>query len=270
MAKAHRVERGGCSTCGPRSGALVNGVRIDPVTPERFVETVETFLRCGRSHVIHFCAAHPTVVARRDPDYREVLNSGDLNVADGLPVALAARLFGHRTDRLAGTDALYLLAGWGATRGLTHAFIGATSDTLAALRLRLLPRHPAIKIVLEVAPPFRPLTSIELQEYAQQARTARAEVLWIGMGAPKQDVLAHQLRSLGAAPVILCVGAAFDFVAGGKRRAPAWMQRSGLEWVHRLASEPGRLWRRYLIGNPQFMAGVAVDGIRRLGPRART
>jgi N-acetylglucosaminyldiphosphoundecaprenol N-acetyl-beta-D-mannosaminyltransferase len=262
------VEEGSCSACGPRRGALVNGVRIDPVTREGFVETVATFLRCGRSHVVHFCAAHPTVVARRDLEYRAVLNGGDLNVPDGLPVAIAARLSGFPTDRLPGTDALHLVAEWGAPRDLTHAFVGATNETLAALRARLLLRDPATKIVLDIAPPFRPLTSSDLQGLARRVRASGAQILWIGMGAPKQDMVANQLRALEAAPVIMCVGAAFDFAAGVKRRAPAWMRHAGLEWGHRLLSEPGRLWKRYLIGNPQFVAGVVVDGFRRVGRRS--
>ena len=93
-------------------------------------------------------------------------------------------------------------------------------------------------------------------------RAAGAQLAWIGLGSPKQDRVAGRLCELGAAPVLLCVGAAFDFVSGEKRRAPQWMQRAGLEWLHRLLSEPRRLWRRYLLGNPAFVAGVLLDRVR--------
>jgi len=93
-------------------------------------------------------------------------------------------------------------------------------------------------------------------------RAARTGLLWVGLGAPKQDITAERLRRLDAAPAILCVGAAFDFLSGAKRRAPAWMQRAGLEWLHRLAHEPRRLWRRYLIGNSRFAVGVATSRLR--------
>jgi N-acetylglucosaminyldiphosphoundecaprenol N-acetyl-beta-D-mannosaminyltransferase len=93
-------------------------------------------------------------------------------------------------------------------------------------------------------------------------RAAGAQAIWVGLGAPKQDIMAARLRELDAAPAIFCVGAAFDFVAGTVTRAPLWMRRSGLEWLHRLLSEPRRLWRRYLIGNPRFVAGVVWDRVR--------
>src|SRR5881296_1652435 len=115
----------------------VNGVRIDEVTPRDFVQTLSTFLACGHSHVVHFCAAHPTVEARHDPEYRAILNVGALNVADGLPVAWAARMYGSKTERLAGTDGMHLTAGWGREQGLRHYLYGGTPETLERLQRRL-------------------------------------------------------------------------------------------------------------------------------------
>ena len=244
----------------------MNGVRIDAVTPQDFVGSLETFIACGHSHVVHFCAAHPTVEARHDPAYRDILNRGSLNVPDGMPVAWAARMFGSKTERLAGTDGLHLAALWGVERGLRHYLFGGTPGTLDRLRRRLEEAYPGILIVGAESPPFRRLTDEELAESARRIREAGTEALWIGLGAPKQDLMAYRLRRLHASPVILCVGAAFDFTAGTMRRAPAWMRRSGLEWVHRLFSEPRRLWRRYLVGNPRFVVGVIRD---RLGGRPR-
>lgn len=244
-------------------GPIVNGVRIDPVTPAQFVAFVESYLACGRSHVLHFCAAHPTVEARRDRAYRDLLNRGDLNLPDGLPVAWAARLSGRPgADRLPGTDGLHLVVRWGLDRGLRHFLYGSRPETLHLMEHRLRESYPGIVIAGAESPPFRPLTDAEMRESAHRMRDAGAEAVWVGLGAPKQDLVGERLRDLEAAPAIFCVGAAFDFVAGVKRRAPDWMQRSGLEWLHRLLSEPGRLWRRYLIGNPRFAAGVLADRIR--------
>jgi N-acetylglucosaminyldiphosphoundecaprenol N-acetyl-beta-D-mannosaminyltransferase len=240
-------------------------VRIDPVTKRSFVSSVSTFISCGHSHVVHFCAAHPTVEARSDVGYREILNRGALNVPDGLPVAWAARMFGSDTERLAGTDAMGLTAGWGLDRGLRHYLYGSTAETLALLRAQLEARYPGIQVVGAESPPFRALSEGEVEDAAGRIRAAGTDALWVGLGAPKQDLMAFRLRTKGAAPVILCVGAAFDFVAGTKRRAPAWMQRSGLEWAHRLGSEPDRLWKRYLIGNTRFVAGVARDRLTPAG-----
>lgn len=240
----------------------VNGVRIDTITPESFIDSLSTFITCGHSHVVHFCAAHPTVEARCDPAYREILNTGALNVPDGMPVAWAARLFGSETERLSGTDATNLTAGWGVDRSLRHYLYGGTPETLERLKRRLEDAYPGILIVGTESPPFRPLGDEEIATSARRMRDAGAQALWIGLGAPKQDLMAHRFRKLHAAPVILCVGAAFDFVAGTMNRAPSWMRRSGLEWIHRLSSEPRRLWRRYLLGNPRFVVGVVRDRLR--------
>jgi N-acetylglucosaminyldiphosphoundecaprenol N-acetyl-beta-D-mannosaminyltransferase len=243
-------------------GPKVNGVRIDSVTPEHFVETLSTFLSCGHSHVVHFCAAHPTVEARNDPSYRAVLNVGALNVPDGMPVAWAARLFGSKTERLAGADGMLLTAEWGSQRALRHYLYGGTPETLELLQRRLVELHPDIVIVGAESPPFRPLDDEEVAASVRRMQDAGAQAVWIGLGAPKQDLMALRLRKLHAAPLILCVGAAFDFVAGTIPRAPRWMRRSGLEWAYRLVSDPRRLWRRYVLGNPQFIAGVVSDRVR--------
>jgi len=248
-------------TCARPEGRAVNGVRVDPVTEEGFLRTVESFLGCGRSHVVHFIPADPTVRARRDRRYRRVLNGGDLNVPDGMAVVWALRLLGVRSERLAGADAMDLLAARPA--GWSHYLYGGTVEAAARLEDRLRSRHPEIKIVGVESPPFAPLSGADLQEAAERIRAAGTDLLWIGLGTPKQDLVATRLRDLEAAPVILCVGAAFDFVSGAKPRAPEWVQRAGMEWAFRLAWEPERLWRRYLLGNPTFLWGVGRDLVRR-------
>jgi N-acetylglucosaminyldiphosphoundecaprenol N-acetyl-beta-D-mannosaminyltransferase len=178
-------------------------------------------------------------------------------------VAWAARTQSASAARLSGTDSIHAIAEWGMHRGLTHFFWGGTPDTLVRLRRNLEQTHPGMRIVGAESPPFRALSDTEVEECARRIQKAGTDALWVGLGAPKQDLVAERLRKFEAAPVILCVGAAFDFVAGTKRRAPRWMQQSGLEWLHRLASEPRRLWSRYLIGNPQFVAGLVTDWVRR-------
>jgi N-acetylglucosaminyldiphosphoundecaprenol N-acetyl-beta-D-mannosaminyltransferase len=253
--RAHTCVRPG------RHRPSVNSVRVDPVTEDRFLRSIDSFLGCGRSHVVHFVPADPTVRARRDRRYRAVLNEGDLNVPDGMAVVWALRLLGVRSERLAGADAMDLLAARPA--GWSHYLYGGTVEAVARLEDRLRSRHPDIEVVGVESPPFAPLPGLDVRDAADRIRAAGADLLWIGLGTPKQDLVAARLRDLEAAPVILCVGAAFDFVSGTKRRAPAWVQRAGLEWAFRLASEPERLWRRYLLGNPAFLWGVGRDLVRR-------
>jgi N-acetylglucosaminyldiphosphoundecaprenol N-acetyl-beta-D-mannosaminyltransferase len=244
----------------------INGVRLDPLAPDQIHDRVRSLVDCGLSHVVHFLPAHPTVIARNDPVYRDVLNRGDLNLVDGASVALAARLFGHAASRTTGSDALSLLPRTGVQSGLRHYLYGGAPQVVAKLRERLERDCPGVDVVGAESPPFRDLDDDELVQAATRIREAGTDLLWIGIGTPRQDLVADRLRELEAAPVILCVGAAFDFVAGTKKRAPRWMRSIGMEWLFRLASEPTRLWRRYLIGNAQFLAGVLHDFIKARRP----
>jgi N-acetylglucosaminyldiphosphoundecaprenol N-acetyl-beta-D-mannosaminyltransferase len=241
----------------------VNGVRIDSVDRGRFTQTVESFLSCGLSHIVHFLPADPTVRAMDDRAYRDVLNAGELNVPDGKSVVWALRLKGARSERLTGSDAMELLVRHGERDGLRHYLFGGAPQVLTSLQARLELRYPRIELVGAESPPFRALEEWELKEAADRIRTEGTQLLWLGLGTPKQDLVAASLRDFGAASVILCIGAAFDFLSGTKERAPEWMQGAGLEWLHRLGSEPGRLGRRYLVGNPRFMWGVAQELLAR-------
>lgn len=247
---------------GRRSG-FVNGVRLDPVSTTELTERIAEFLNCGSSHVIHFLAAHPTVLARQDEAYLDLLNRGDLNVPDGMAVAWALRLSGSPAERLAGSDAMAFLCGWGVERMARHYLFGGTREVVHRLAERLDACFPGIHIVGAESPPFRSLTQEEWAEAADRIRRARADCVWVGLGAPKQDWAAAKLRELDCAPAILCVGAAFDFLSGARKRAPRWVQGSGLEWLHRCIHQPRRLGGRYLMGNPRFLVGVLRDYLAR-------
>ena len=254
----------------PSDGPRVGGVRIDALTRASFVDRLESFLACGRGHVLHYLAADPTVVARGEPAYRDLLNRGDLNLADGMPVAWATRLFGAPTDRISGIDSMWSVAEWGLGRGLRHFYYGGTEEVAAATPRSIAERFPGVEVVGSQSPPFLSLAqwrSTDLGDVAAATRAARTQALWVGLGAPKQDVVGDRLAALDAAPLVFCVGGAFEVVGGARPATPEWLRRSGLEWAHRLASEPGRLWRRYLVGNPKFVAGVARD-LRRERSRA--
>jgi len=244
----------------------INGVRLDPLAPDQLPARVCSFVSCGLSHVIHFLPAHPTVIARSNPAYRDVLNRGDLNLVDGASVALAARLFGHTAARTTGSDALLMLPRLGLRSRLRHYLYGGAPQVDAQLKERFERDCPGIEVVGVESPPFRDLDNEELVRTATRIREAGTDLLWVGIGTPRQDLVADRLRTLAAAPVILCVGAAFDFVAGSKRRAPRWVRWIGMEWLFRLGTEPRRLWRRYLVGNGQFLAGVLGDAIFRRSP----
>ena len=247
------------------SKQTVNGIRFDLLNRHDLSQVAHSFVDCGKSHVVHFLAADPTVRAAQEDSYRRLLNEGDLNIADGQPIAWAVRLKGGQTERIPGTDGVALLCDAGLRDRRRHYLYGGSQQVNQRLRFQLRRRHPGIRIVGAEAPPMGMPSERELAASAARIRASGAELLWIGIGTPNQHHVASRLRDLDAAPVILCVGAAFDFASGTKQRAPKWLQRLGLEWCHRLLSEPRRLGPRYLVGNPRFLAGVAREclGARR-------
>jgi N-acetylglucosaminyldiphosphoundecaprenol N-acetyl-beta-D-mannosaminyltransferase len=255
-----------CDCCArKRNLVTVNTVAFDVLDQDSFSAAIEQFKDCGSSHVVHFLAAHPTVVARQVPAYRDLLASGDLIVADGTPIALTMRTKNRAARRVTSTDGFLRVCSDGLLRGLRHYFVGGANDAVAsAIRKNLLTSFPGIQIVGFEVPPFRPYDDDELQELVSAIRSSDADVVWVGLGAPKQEVLSHRLRTTGAAPAIVTIGATFDFVAGTKPRAPRLLRAFGLEWLFRVTLEPRRLWRRYLLGNVQFVAGVLTDGMREL------
>jgi N-acetylglucosaminyldiphosphoundecaprenol N-acetyl-beta-D-mannosaminyltransferase len=178
--------------------------------------------------------------------------------------------------RIAGPDLMPLVIGAGQETGIRHFLFGSTPEVLALLKDRLSERYPACIIAGAISPPFRSLSDDENARIAEQIVASGADIVWVGLGLPKQDEWLNRSADLFAPAVGLGVGAAFDFLAGTKPRAPVWVQEAGFEWLHRLASEPRRLGRRYATTNTEFLAraGVAITqkysrAARRVFERAR-
>jgi N-acetylglucosaminyldiphosphoundecaprenol N-acetyl-beta-D-mannosaminyltransferase len=211
---------------------------------------------------VHLCNTFTLALADQDDDYRALLNSAALNLADGTPVMLANRLFhqGAPKERVRGPSLFVDVLRAGCQEGVKHFLLGSTDATLTQLRQRIEQRISDVQIVGAIAPPFRSLTEREIKDIDTAIVTSGAQIVWVGLGTPKQDWEVARLAT--TLPVVaVAVGAAFDFVAGTVAEAPLWMQRTGTEWIHRLGSEPKRLWKRYLIGGPRFAAAV----VRRRG-----
>ncbi|MFJ8076238.1 WecB/TagA/CpsF family glycosyltransferase [Streptomyces sp. NPDC096176] len=218
-----------------------------------------------RGSDVHLCNAYTLALADQDPELREILRSAALNLPDGQPVVWANRLLQRTTalpkTRVYGPDLLLDVFALSQNTELSHYLLGSTPQVLDALHGELRRRYPGARIAGTCSPPFRPLTDQELRQQAEEIRSAGADIVWVGLGTPKQDRWAAELcRTMPVAAV--AVGAAFDFIAGTKPQAPPWMQHSGLEWVFRLGCEPRRLWRRYLFGNTRFVRGVVRQATR--------
>jgi N-acetylglucosaminyldiphosphoundecaprenol N-acetyl-beta-D-mannosaminyltransferase len=243
------------------------GVRIDPMPLDDAVDAVRALARSGSGHAVHLCNAYTLSLAHGDDDYAALLDRASLNLPDGAPLVWLARRFGtdlSAGNRPRGCDVFLRTVLDGRADGLRHYLYGATPDTIAALRAELERRAPGMQIVGAEAPPFRPLTPQEEDDVAARIVDSGADLGWVGIGTPRQDAFCDRFAARVPA-TFMAVGAAFDFLAGAKKEAPAWMRASGTEWVYRFASEPRRLWRRYLVGNAVFARGV-LAGVESVAP----
>lgn len=209
---------------------------------------------------IRFLNAWNVALAHRDSGYRALVTQRGINLPDGMPVAWVLKLYDtdERADRIRGPSFFEEVMRQGISSNIRHYLLGGSPEVLAQLTRVLRDRYDGVRIVGAFAPPFAPLSQDYLRDCVERIRPAQPDLVWVGLGTPKQDYAGDELSAALGVPV-LNVGAAFDFAAGAKRQAPAWMQRSGLEWLFRLASEPRRLWRRYLVGNVRFLIAVLVE-----------
>ena len=221
-------------------------------------ETVSTILDWRQAtparHYVCCVCVHGIVTANRDPEIRLAINGASLATKDGMPVALWCRASGFPDSRrVSGSDLMEELCATGLDKGARHYFYGSTPHVLEQLTDRLRDRFPGLAIVGHRSPPFRSLSPDEEAAEIAAINATRPDFVWVGLGMPKQERwMARNIGKIDAA-ALLGVGAAFDFHAGVKRRAPGWMQRHGLEWLFRLATEPRRLARRYVIDNSSFI-----------------
>jgi N-acetylglucosaminyldiphosphoundecaprenol N-acetyl-beta-D-mannosaminyltransferase len=209
--------------------------------------------------------------AQEDADARAAVLGATLAVPDGQPLVWALHALGHAAaTRVYGPDLMALALGRAARTG-TSSFLygGRTPAALKLLEERLCERYPGLRVAGAHSPPFRALSEQEEQAVVDEINASGADIVWVGTGQPKQEKWMLRMRPLLAAPMLVGVGAAFDFHAGLVAQAPRWMQRSGLEWTYRLAREPRRLWRRYARYNPRFVAGFTRQYVehRRAGRR---
>lgn len=197
---------------------------------------------------------HGVMESQRDEDLRRIHNAAGIVTPDGMPLVWLSRLRGRRhVERVYGPDLMLELCERSVSKGYRHFLYGGTEDALEQLESGLQRRCPGLQVVGKYSPPFRPLTDEEDAQVVRMVNEANADIVWVGLSTPKQERwMASHVHRL-TAPVLLGVGAAFDFHSGLKKQAPRWMQRSGLEWLFRLATEPRRLGPRYLVNNPLFV-----------------
>lgn len=243
-----------------RSRALVGGVLIDRADRALVVEQIGSFLRSGKCHQVATVNLDFLNIADRDRSFRDALNRADLVVADGMPIVWLSGMRQERIpERLAGVDLVNEACSLAAEDGRGIYLLGAAPGVADAAAFRLLEQHPGLRIAGTYAPPYRALSPEEDLEIVRAIRSARPAFLFVAFGAPRQDLWIREHLADLEVPVAMGVGCAFDVIAGRLGRAPFWMQRAGLEWAYRLAHEPGRLWKRYLVDDVPLLARLIVN-----------
>jgi len=238
------------------------GVPIDRLTTSEVLRRIEGYVAERRPRRIVTVNLDYLRLAGREAAFRETLRSADLAVADGMPLVWAAKLAGTSLpERVAGLDLVERIAEHGAPRGWSVFLLGAAPGVADEAGRVLASRYPSLRIAGTCAPPMG-FGSEENARIVQMVREAAPDVLFVCLGAPRQDLWIHENIDALGVPVAIGVGCAFDVISGNVRRAPRWMQRAGLEWAYRLVNEPARLWRRYVLHDLPVFARLVVDAAR--------
>jgi N-acetylglucosaminyldiphosphoundecaprenol N-acetyl-beta-D-mannosaminyltransferase len=240
-----------------RDTRSVLGIPIDVVGREAAVKRIIAWGRVRAPRAVYLCNVHVAVTASHDAGLAQALRAGDLVLPDGAPIAWMQRRLGALGQRrVDGPNLMTQVSGAAQQCGLPVYLLGGSLAALAALEERLAREFPLLRIAGSFSPPYRELSAEENERMVAAINDSGAGIVFVGLGCPKQELwIALHTRTVRA--VMLGVGAAFDFHAGLKRRAPTWMQDTGLEWLHRLVSEPRRLWRRYVFTNSVFIFRAA-------------
>ena len=246
----------------------VLGMRLDATSCQDGARSIIDWAAAGESRVVCAASVNNVMHARSDPRYLTVMNGADLVTPDGMPLVWALRGLGvRRAEHVRGTDLTTAVLQCAADEGVAVGFFGGSPDVLQELLASVGRRWPRLRIAYAYSPPFREASRAEDERTVESINASGAQILFVGLGCPKQELWMASHRDR-VHEVMLGVGAAFDFLAGRKRQAPRLMQRTGTEWLFRLAAEPRRLWKRYLRQNPRFLALIALQLIAaRIGRR---
>ena len=242
----------------PRVDVL--GVGVSAINIGQALDIIDTWVARREQHYVCVTGVHGVMESQRDERLRHIHNAAGLVTPDGMPLVWLSRLRGFQNvDRVYGPDLMLAACDRSIATGHSHFFYGGGDGVADRLADRLSARYPGLRVAGTYTPPFRNLTPDEDQDMVQRVNDAKPDIVWVGLSTPKQErwMYAHTGRLRASA--LIGVGAAFDFHSGLKRQAPHWMQRSGLEWMFRMVTEPRRRGPRYLVNNPAFVWRIVWD-----------
>lgn len=241
----------------------VLGVGISAVNIPLAVETIGNWVKTRQPNYVCITGVHGVMESQSDEALRNIHNRAGMVTPDGMPMVWMNRLRGFsHVRRVYGPDLMLAVCRESVAKGWKHYLYGGGDGVADLLKSKLLEKFPGLQIVGTYCPPFRKLTAEEDADLIARIDASGADIIWVGLSTPKQELWMSSHVGKVAAPVMVGVGAAFDFHAGLKKQAPGWMQKTGLEWFFRLVTEPKRLWKRYLRNNPLFVLYVVLDFLR--------
>ncbi|WP_270933773.1 WecB/TagA/CpsF family glycosyltransferase [Falsiroseomonas oryzae] len=237
------------------------GIGVSAITMRDATATLECWIRDRTPGYVCITGVHGVMESRRDTALQTIHNAAGMVTPDGMPLVWMARLLGFpHVERVYGPDLMREMSAISAARGYRNFYFGGATGVAEQLRDSMCRACPGLQVVGTACPPFHPPTEEEDAAAVRAINAARPDIVWVGLSTPKQERWMAAHRGRLDAPVLVGVGAAFDFLSGRKRQAPRWMQRNGLEWAFRMATEPRRLAGRYLRNNPAFL----VSALRQL------
>ncbi len=240
------------------------GVQISAINMEDAISLVKDAISKKQKKYICVCPVSTIMECKKDGKVLRSVNSSDLVTPDGMAVVWLGRMHGHKNiRRVYGPELMEEVCAISAKSEYKNYLYGSTRDVLDKLKERLLKRYPGLIISGVFSPPFLQLSNDEDNQIVEEINNNAPDVIWVGLGSPKQDLWMYEHRQRINAPIMIGVGAAFDFLAGTKSQAPRWIRDNGWEWLFRLVTEPKRLWRRYLIGYPLFVYYLFVEVVFR-------
>jgi N-acetylglucosaminyldiphosphoundecaprenol N-acetyl-beta-D-mannosaminyltransferase len=243
--------------------ADVLGVRLSAIDINQAVYIADQWTHAGYPGYICVTGVHGVMESQRDLSLRTILNHGVMNLPDGMPMSWVGWLQGLKSmDRIFGPDFMNEMCRLSVSRGYRHFLYGGDLGTADRLKAALEVRFPGIQIIGTETPPFRPLNSGEEVQLQEKIQSLRPDIFWVGLSTPKQERFMAQYVDRLKVPLLVGVGAAFDYHTGRIRDCSPWIKRAGLQWLHRLLQDPNRLWRRYLKNNPEFVWKVGLQMLK--------
>jgi N-acetylglucosaminyldiphosphoundecaprenol N-acetyl-beta-D-mannosaminyltransferase len=240
--------------------ANVLGINVSAIDLDRAVEMADRWIAAENRGYICVTGVHGVMEAQSDSELRHILNHAFLNTPDGMPMSWVGRLQGFRKmDRVFGPDFMASLCQLSVERHYRHFLYGGEPGVADLLKERLESRFPDLQIVGTYTPPFRSLTAEEEEEIFCRLQESKPHILWVGLSTPKQEQFMARYIDRLQVPLLVGVGAAFDYHTGRINDCSGWIKRAGLQWAHRLLQDPGRLWKRYLRNNPAFLWKITLQ-----------